>query len=90
VVDDPNDCGVYRRRFAAQRFAGGSPLDHHEHFLMHTCANGIDGEQRRAAWCIVETNGLYEQELGTTELGVFLRRDHRSDYASELHKVWAA
>src|SRR4051812_536434 len=78
-VDDADHGGINRRAFRAECLAGGTAFDHDQHFLVDTGANAVHSKQRRASWLIVERQRLHEEQFGTFEFPVLLRRDDRTD-----------
>src|SRR5258706_10045505 len=79
VIDDTNDCGVNRRRLAAERLTGGATLEDNQHLLVHPGADAVDGQQGRASRFVVRVDRLDEQQLRAPELPVFLRRHAGAD-----------
>src|ERR1051325_4460212 len=84
-VDDADDRGVHRRSFFSQRFTRGAPFEHDEHLLVDARADTVDRQQRVAPRRFVDVEGLHEQQLGTLELSMFLRRHDGADHARDLH-----
>jgi len=84
AVNDTNHGSVNRRTLAAERFSGGSTFNDDQHFFVNAGTDGIDREQRHALRLVVERHRLDEQELGTFELAVLVRRDDGSDDTSDL------
>src|SRR5262245_48478598 len=84
-IDDPDDGGINRRGFPAERFAGGAPLEHDQHLLVHTGANAVHREDGRSARRVVGRDRLDDEQLRPFELAVLLRRDERADHSADLH-----
>ena len=84
-IHDTNDRRIDGCALSSKRLPCGTPFDDDQHLLVNTGTNGIDCQQRHAAWLIVERHWLDEQQLGTFELAVLVRRDNGADHAGKLH-----